>query len=1644
LTEVVETAVYNIAVKGLQDIQNADALLAKLAVSEERVTQGTRTHADGVDRLIARYSAQARAENDLIKSLETLARYEQEGISTEEKRGQAALLATQRYNEQVATLGKHTTAVNDNSKAAGAAVVSAGQLRFAVQNLGFQLNDIATSLASGGSPMRVLAQQAGQVQQAFQQGGGPSAVLRGFGSSIASLITPTTAAVAGVVALAGGVLLLGGRASETEARLRTFNVILKGMGDSGDATAEGLDQVVKGLRNTGTAAEDALKAVQAFARVPGINRGSAATLLPLARDIGAVNGQDIATLGTRMATAFAQGTDAAIKLAFELAGPNGLSVAQAASARAFDAQGNRAAAAIVIIDALKKRFDGSFQNSLSDSAKSINSIGAAWSNMLDKLSDTKAVGFARDAVIGMLNGIAKAAAGGGSTATAATVRPDGTPQSPAPAGFKRDVTGRLIRDFNQPEAGMAPDLAIGGALTGPITPELIRSMIRVESGGNPNLTSPAGASGLMGLRPGTARSLGVSDVFNPTENVNAGIKYITELVQKFGLEGGLAAYNMGPGNYQKFLDGIKPMPLETQKYVPNVLAGAGVSFGSGTFRNIPGGGGNVLPRVSVDANSPVPAEASNENLANLDKWRESQEKINKALAETGERAIYAKTYADSLASSALSGNEKEWEAQLRASDAVEKFRIELKKASDTQDLTTQGIIKTAAAYQQGLVPGLKSAAEEQAKLDVRLGNATDVGARTQQLLKASAAAAIDSAAKAIPELAKQAEASEKLAAAAKNGTGAQHEAELQNQATAATHNALAAAEATGNGALIAQAKALTESTLAQIKKNDAAQTALLLQQGINSNNNQIEILKLETSLQGQTTEEISRQVALLQAKQLLQSKNVDLASDEAKQYLASTDQLERAKIALAETQRSAQALNDVFRSIGETIATSITDAITGLFDKKKVVDWGTQIKTVVSGLASQLISGGLVRPAIGSVLSGLGLGAAAQNFGTLGGTFNAISNIGGGGSSGTGASGSSGGIGNVLQGGGLLKDLFGIDLGSGGIGGAFNSFGAKLGFATGPNTATGVDIPGSLFGNTTLGGFAGGVGAGFGAGSLLNRLIGGNSVGGTIGSGLGSLAGAGIGSLFGGPLIGGLLGGVLGGPLGGLFGGNRKPDNASGGVINLATGGISNVQSGGNPQNDQTASQIGTALAATVTRALQIPGAQLPGGAVGIQAGTRDGIKLSFGGQEQTFKDATSAIAFGLNALRDNLTGVSDTVQKVLHSIGDPAQVEAALAFADTYDRLKDAAASAFSEVEKGTNTIGPFETAMSQINAQFQALKDGATQYGLSLDPVIAAQDEATKRLRQDFSDAVDLYTGNDTTNAIKTILDNYKAITREASAVGATDKATGDRLGNTFLGQAGAALSTLGPDQLREVQARFGGLNSGLDEMTKALIAAGGGAQYVADAAQKAADEQVAAAKAIADAGTQLAQQMKPLQDLVAELTTGKSSGLTIAAQVNAANDNFQRELSLVRGGNLDETGNLATAGQNAVTLSQQAYGNSAKTAQLRASIVQGVDSVLKGKGFAEGGDPDPGWNLVGERGPEWLHLPGGSMVLPNGTSVGGSSSMEVAGLLREVIGLLKGNNAINREHGAVSERGFEKVTDALSAPPKIIEAPPRKKVA
>ena len=137
-------------------------------------------------------------------------------------------------------------------------------------------------------------------------------------------------------------------------------------------------------------------------------------------------------------------------------------------------------------------------------------------------------------------------------------------------------TGKLVRTLMAPKPASGADtdsevrgLVAEAARNFDVNPLLVDSVIQVESNYNPFAVSPKGAQGLMQLMPGTAQRFGVTDSFDPKQNIEAGVRYLKFLQDTFQDDRlAIAAYNAGEKAVAKYKD-VPPYP-ETVSYVAKV------------------------------------------------------------------------------------------------------------------------------------------------------------------------------------------------------------------------------------------------------------------------------------------------------------------------------------------------------------------------------------------------------------------------------------------------------------------------------------------------------------------------------------------------------------------------------------------------------------------------------------------------------------------------------------------------------------------------------------------------------------------------------------------------------------------------------------------------------------------------------------------------------------------------------------------------------------------------------------------------------------------------------------------------------------------------------------------------------------------
>jgi soluble lytic murein transglycosylase-like protein len=142
----------------------------------------------------------------------------------------------------------------------------------------------------------------------------------------------------------------------------------------------------------------------------------------------------------------------------------------------------------------------------------------------------------------------------------------GAPHQAAALSNEVLVASALPAEVVVSRALSAGELADAAADKYGLPRHLVRSVMAAESGFQPLAVSPKGAIGLMQLMPGTAAELGV-DPYDPAQNVDAGTRYLRDLLSKYdgGLRHALAAYNAGPAAVDRY-NGVPPY-RETVNYV---------------------------------------------------------------------------------------------------------------------------------------------------------------------------------------------------------------------------------------------------------------------------------------------------------------------------------------------------------------------------------------------------------------------------------------------------------------------------------------------------------------------------------------------------------------------------------------------------------------------------------------------------------------------------------------------------------------------------------------------------------------------------------------------------------------------------------------------------------------------------------------------------------------------------------------------------------------------------------------------------------------------------------------------------------------------------------------------------------------------
>ncbi len=532
-------------------------------------------------------------------------------------------------------------------------------------------------------------------------------------------------------------------------------------------------------------------------------------------------------------------------------------------------------------------------------------------------------------------------------------------------------------------------------------------------------------------------------------------------------------------------------------------------------------GGQVQGGAASAPDPPAPP-AGAIGAAEAERQKKQLEDINKALAD--QQRILAAGLPDRVRVKA----EIEAEAYIRehaltglAAEEYLRKAVTLALASETdargQELA--GILRAETAQmamvraaEEGRAAMLRATAAAEAHEQAATKTGVSEIALAAAILNRNAAQEAAKGAQTVVELNEQIGATKALIAAEQSGDRAAYYAKIDDKVRQVTLSARAYRDAATDPAVKAALTALIVLMGQKVELQEKLNADLDTERALRAGQGQLDDLRAEAALIGQSAEQRERELAALRTIRglITAGKAPDAASlTETQQALVEQSKaIASANYALKQQQSLydgiANAASQAFDQVGTAIANAFVSG------QRAAINWGNVASSIISSVLQQVLKLAVINPVLNSVL-GTSMPAASR------------SGLSGGGGS-IGGSGLFSGLGSLFGGSGSASGFMATPL-----------WGADV---AGPVTAGGITASGA----PTLGAMFGGVGAGFGAGMLLNSLVGGNQLGGTIGSGVGAMAGAAIGSIIPGigTLIGGLIGGAAGGGLGGMFGPGPK------------------------------------------------------------------------------------------------------------------------------------------------------------------------------------------------------------------------------------------------------------------------------------------------------------------------------------------------------------------------------------------------------------------------------------------------------------------------------------------------------------------------
>ena len=335
------------------------------------------TAAAEAEEQMAREAAHLRAELDPLAAIQdrynaSLARYRE--LAAAGKIGADDLAQAE---QRLAAQADHARlALERTGKAGGGGKTGLFGLKpYELQNLGYQVNDVATQLASGTSLAQTLGQQGGQIIQIFPRI--TSAIVGAFSNP----------AFLGAAVVLGGIIIGLKRAADEAERLREFSGEVTFRADGGDYNAKGLSEAAEKLDRMGASADDAKAAVKAFLD-EGINPELLDQFGRAAQQTAQRLGGDLPAAAKQVADAFSGGYDAIAEFDNKL---NFLTASEREHIRQLFEEGNAQAGRTEALSAYSRQSEAAAAKQRGPWADAAKSLGKAWDALVNWIADTSPI-----------------------------------------------------------------------------------------------------------------------------------------------------------------------------------------------------------------------------------------------------------------------------------------------------------------------------------------------------------------------------------------------------------------------------------------------------------------------------------------------------------------------------------------------------------------------------------------------------------------------------------------------------------------------------------------------------------------------------------------------------------------------------------------------------------------------------------------------------------------------------------------------------------------------------------------------------------------------------------------------------------------------------------------------------------------------------------------------------------------------------------------------------------------------------------------------------------------------------------------------------------------------------------------------------